>query len=195
MERVLRSSRPRRRRRGSWERRWRPLLLPGDVVSLTETSAQARPSSCRDWPAPSGSTARVTSPTFHASSTSTRAAIPIVHLDVYRLDSFQEVLDLGFEELLDPEAILVVEWGEAVGPCSRALSRGRAPAAARPEPENDRAVSFRPGRRTGSASSRPCGMTAEALLDAASRRMIRGKQIRRTRPIVARDHRRWPRLE
>ena len=27
---------------------------------------------------------------------------PIIHLDVYRLDSFQEVIDLGFEEFLDP---------------------------------------------------------------------------------------------
>jgi tRNA threonylcarbamoyladenosine biosynthesis protein TsaE len=58
---------------------------------------------------------RVTSPTFTIVHHYV-GRYPLVHIDVYRLKSFQEVLDLGFEELLDPEAVLLVEWGDAVAP-------------------------------------------------------------------------------
>jgi tRNA threonylcarbamoyladenosine biosynthesis protein TsaE len=40
--------------------------------------------------------------------------VPLLHLDVYRLDFLQEVIDLGLDELLDGHAVTVVEWGEAV---------------------------------------------------------------------------------
>src|SRR5688500_17363609 len=42
--------------------------------------------------------------------------MPIYHLDVYRLDRLQEVIDLGFEDLLDPAGVVFVEWGDAIGP-------------------------------------------------------------------------------
>ena len=51
----------------------------------------------------------------------------ILHLDVYRLSTFQEVIDLGFEELLDPGAILVVEWGQAVEPAPRTTCAAASP--------------------------------------------------------------------
>jgi tRNA threonylcarbamoyladenosine biosynthesis protein TsaE len=40
--------------------------------------------------------------------------LPVYHLDVYRLDRLQEVIDLGFEDLLDPEGVVFVEWGSAI---------------------------------------------------------------------------------
>lgn len=40
----------------------------------------------------------------------------IHHIDVYRLDRIQEVIDLGFEDLLDPEGVVFVEWGDAIEP-------------------------------------------------------------------------------
>jgi tRNA threonylcarbamoyladenosine biosynthesis protein TsaE len=33
---------------------------------------------------------------------------------VYRLDRIQEVIDLGFEELLDQDGVAFVEWGDAI---------------------------------------------------------------------------------
>ena len=39
------------------------------------------------------------------------ASIPFVHVDVYRLDRVQEVVDLALEERDD--AVTVVEWGDA----------------------------------------------------------------------------------
>src|SRR5437016_14472076 len=37
-------------------------------------------------------------------------------MDVYRLERMQEVVDLGYDEFLDPSHIVVVEWGDMVEP-------------------------------------------------------------------------------
>ena len=42
------------------------------------------------------------------------AKLPIYHFDVYRLDNLQDVLDLGFEEILDLGGIVFIEWGDAI---------------------------------------------------------------------------------
>ena len=92
-----------------------PMLLPGDVVSLSGDLGAGKTAFVQGVAAALGVQGRVTSPTFtivHEYEGRHR----IVHVDVYRLESFQEVLDLGFEELLDPEAVMLVEWGEAVAP-------------------------------------------------------------------------------
>jgi tRNA threonylcarbamoyladenosine biosynthesis protein TsaE len=39
--------------------------------------------------------------------------VPLVHVDVYRLDRVQELVDLGLEEDFD-DAVTVVEWGDVV---------------------------------------------------------------------------------
>jgi tRNA threonylcarbamoyladenosine biosynthesis protein TsaE len=60
-----------------------------------------------------GSIDRVVSPTFTLVR-HYRGRMPIVHMDVYRLDRVQDVLDLGFEDLLDPEGVVLVEWGDMI---------------------------------------------------------------------------------
>jgi tRNA threonylcarbamoyladenosine biosynthesis protein TsaE len=92
-----------------------PMLLPGDVISLSGDLGAGKTVFVQGLAAAMGVSGRVTSPSFtivHQYD----GRYPIVHVDVYRLGSFQEVLDLGFEELLDPEAVMLVEWGEAVAP-------------------------------------------------------------------------------
>ena len=55
---------------------------------------------------------RPRSPTFTMVHTYDGGRYPLVHADLYRLDSSKEVPNLGLEELFEPPAVSVVEWGE-----------------------------------------------------------------------------------
>lgn len=145
-----------------------PLLLPGDVVSLSGDLGAGKTCFVQGLATALGAPGRVTSPSFTIVH-EYEARYPIVHLDVYRLDSFQEVLDLGFEEFLDPRAILLLEWGDAVEPL---LPRSHLRIELKqgdPEREDDRVIMFRPRGEEWIRKLQGMRNTAEALLDAASR--------------------------
>lgn len=55
----------------------------------------------------------VTSPTF-VLARQYDGDLSVAHLDVYRLDHQQEVIDLGLQELSDDDCVVVVEWGDMV---------------------------------------------------------------------------------
>ncbi|MDE3147887.1 MAG: tRNA (adenosine(37)-N6)-threonylcarbamoyltransferase complex ATPase subunit type 1 TsaE, partial [Acidobacteriota bacterium] len=58
----------------------------------------------------------VTSPTFtlvhEYDGTQDGRQVKLYHLDVYRLESERQLETLGLDELLTPDALVVVEWGE-----------------------------------------------------------------------------------
>jgi tRNA threonylcarbamoyladenosine biosynthesis protein TsaE len=145
-----------------------PVLLPGDVVSLSGDLGAGKTVFVQGVCAALGYTGRVTSPTFtlvHEYD----ARYPIVHMDIYRLDSYQEVLDLGFEELVGPNSIVLVEWGEAVSPLLP--KRSLDVTITRTEDFDaldERSVLFRPGSPDWLAKLESMRATAEALLNAAS---------------------------
>ncbi len=58
----------------------------------------------------------MTSPAFILVRTYDDGRLPLVHLDVYRLETMQEMVDLGIAELLDDGGVTLVEWGDAVTP-------------------------------------------------------------------------------
>jgi tRNA threonylcarbamoyladenosine biosynthesis protein TsaE len=89
------------------------LLRPGDVISLTGDLGAGKTTLVQGAARGLGVDQPVVSPTF----TLVReypGPIPIYHLDVYRLDRIQDVLDLGFDEMIDTEAVVFVEWGEGI---------------------------------------------------------------------------------
>jgi tRNA threonylcarbamoyladenosine biosynthesis protein TsaE len=45
-----------------------------------------------------------------------RAAVPIYHLDFFRLEAPAEVETLGWDDLLAGDGVVVVEWPEKIGP-------------------------------------------------------------------------------
>ena len=62
-----------------------------------------------------GSADEVTSPTFtliHEYRPSKENKARVYHVDLYRLDTREQVATLGLEEILDREAVVLVEWGE-----------------------------------------------------------------------------------
>ena len=61
----------------------------------------------------------ITSPTFALSHHYNSGKIPLIHLDLYRLENFSSAKDVFFseeEEALQSKAILVVEWPELIEP-------------------------------------------------------------------------------
>jgi tRNA threonylcarbamoyladenosine biosynthesis protein TsaE len=40
--------------------------------------------------------------------------LDVAHVDVYRLERVQDVMDLGLDELGGPDRVLLVEWGDAI---------------------------------------------------------------------------------
>ena len=89
------------------------LLRPGDVVSLTGDLGAGKTTFVQGAARALGVQEPVLSPTF-ALVRQYRGRVPVYHLDIYRLDRVQDVLDLGFEEFVDRRAIVFIEWGDAI---------------------------------------------------------------------------------
>jgi tRNA threonylcarbamoyladenosine biosynthesis protein TsaE len=58
-----------------------------------------------------GANGEVTSPTFILMESFT-GRLPIVHLDLYRLEHEREIEDIGVYDLLRDHVVVVAEWGE-----------------------------------------------------------------------------------
>lgn len=145
-----------------------PVLLPGDVISLSGDLGAGKTVFVQGLGRALGVETPVTSPTFTLIH-EYRGRYPIVHLDIYRLDSYQEVLDLGYEELLNPDGVLVVEWGDAVAPLLPRRYLGVEILRGDPNEDDDlRIVNFRPTGPEWAAKLESMRELAETLLNAAS---------------------------
>ncbi|MBW3577357.1 MAG: tRNA (adenosine(37)-N6)-threonylcarbamoyltransferase complex ATPase subunit type 1 TsaE [Actinobacteria bacterium] len=95
-------------------------LRPGDVVSLSGELGAGKTCFVQGAASALGVTGRVTSPTFtlvrpyQARLPGDDVAVELVHVDVYRLDRLQEVVELGEDVILGDEQITFVEWGDVV---------------------------------------------------------------------------------
>ena len=92
------------------------VIRPGDVVALTGELGAGKTRFVQGAAAALGVVDRVTSPSFILRKEYRGTDVAIVHLDVYRLESLQEVVDLGFGEPGDDRAVSFVEWGDAMSP-------------------------------------------------------------------------------
>jgi tRNA threonylcarbamoyladenosine biosynthesis protein TsaE len=165
-----------------------PTLLPGDVVSLSGDLGAGKTAFVQGLAAALGVVRQVTSPTFTIVH-EYEGRYPIVHLDVYRLNSFQEVLDLGFEEYMDGGSVVVVEWGEAIAPL---LPRRHLEViilrSTDPEKVEERRFFFTPKSDDWVRKLEAMRTTAEALLDAASPDQSTGERFRYAPLPQSRDH-------
>lgn len=89
------------------------LLRPRDAVILTGELGAGKTTLVQGVARGLDVRDQVVSPTFTLVR-EYRGRLDIAHVDVYRLDRIQEVVDLGLEELGDGDAVLLVEWGDVV---------------------------------------------------------------------------------
>lgn len=90
------------------------LVRAGDVLVLSGDLGAGKTTFTKGFAAALGVVAPVTSPTFTLVHTYDGSALRIHHLDVYRLDRTGELFELGLDEMLEDEAVMVVEWGDVV---------------------------------------------------------------------------------
>jgi tRNA threonylcarbamoyladenosine biosynthesis protein TsaE len=56
--------------------------------------------------------ARVKSPTYSYVDVHMGGRLPLIHADLYRLGSLAGLEEIGWEELVEPEGVCVVEWAD-----------------------------------------------------------------------------------
>jgi tRNA threonylcarbamoyladenosine biosynthesis protein TsaE len=92
------------------------VLRSGDIVLLSGTLGAGKTTFVKGVAQGLGVRERVTSPTFtmvREHECSNRRGIQTLHhSDVYRVESLDEVLDLALGELVEDDAVALVEWGE-----------------------------------------------------------------------------------
>jgi len=59
-----------------------------------------------------GSVARVHSPTFTLVNEYSGGRLRLFHLDLYRLETREQIVAAGLEEYLQPDGVTVIEWAE-----------------------------------------------------------------------------------
>jgi tRNA threonylcarbamoyladenosine biosynthesis protein TsaE len=59
-----------------------------------------------------GIATRVHSPTFTLVNIYTGGRLTLYHLDLYRLETSEQILSAGLEEYLKPDGVAVIEWAE-----------------------------------------------------------------------------------
>ena len=91
------------------------LTQAGDLVVLAGDLGTGKTAFAQGFARGLGVDEPVTSPAFILVRTY-EGRLPMIHLDVYRLDQMQELVDLGIAELLDEGGVTLVEWGDAVTP-------------------------------------------------------------------------------
>ena len=87
-------------------------LKPGDVVVLEGELGAGKSELARGIAKGLGVTETVTSPSFTILNVYESGRYPLYHFDWYRLESEEELYELGMDEYLGGDGIAVVEWAE-----------------------------------------------------------------------------------
>jgi len=93
-----------------------PLVQAGDTLLLAGDLGAGKTAFTQGLGRALGVAQHITSPTFVLMHSYEGTAFPLLHVDVYRVDRLQEVVDLGLEELIDDGAAAVIEWGDRAAP-------------------------------------------------------------------------------
>jgi tRNA threonylcarbamoyladenosine biosynthesis protein TsaE len=90
------------------------VVRPGDLVLLVGELGAGKTAFAQGLAGALGVLEPVTSPTFTLVHTYEGTGVLVHHLDVYRLERVGELDDLAVGELLEDDAVVLVEWGDAV---------------------------------------------------------------------------------
>jgi tRNA threonylcarbamoyladenosine biosynthesis protein TsaE len=90
-------------------------MLKGDLVVLVGQIGAGKTTFAQGFGHGLGVSEPITSPTF-VLMRSYEAPLALHHVDIYRLDHLQEVIEIGLLELLDEGGVALMEWGDLAAP-------------------------------------------------------------------------------
>ncbi len=94
------------------------LLRPGDVLLLYGDLGAGKSELTRGIARGLGVTGPVASPSFTILNVYDEGRLPLYHFDWYRLNSAEELYEMGMDEYLGGDGVAVVEWP---GQCPEAI--------------------------------------------------------------------------
>lgn len=118
-------------------------LSPGTVIAFTGDLGAGKTAFTRGLARGLGIGERVTSPTFTIVNEYEGGRLPLFHFDMYRLESSEELFDIGWEDYLRRGGVCAVEWSEKV---ADALVGALRVDIRRGEGERDRVITVTRGR-------------------------------------------------
>ncbi|MGB0774455.1 MAG: tRNA (adenosine(37)-N6)-threonylcarbamoyltransferase complex ATPase subunit type 1 TsaE [Akkermansiaceae bacterium] len=85
-------------------------LAAGSVIALCGDLGAGKTHFSQGLAAGLGFPGRVTSPTFSLVHEYRGGRLPVFHFDFYRMDDPEEVIRIGWDDFLDEEGVVIVEW-------------------------------------------------------------------------------------
>lgn len=92
------------------------VVQPNDVIVLGGDLGAGKTAFTKAFGAALGVTDPITSPTFTLAQQYDGGRLTVHHLDVYRIDQIEEVIDLALPELFESGGVVVIEWGDTIAP-------------------------------------------------------------------------------
>lgn len=89
------------------------LLQPGAIIAMEGNLAAGKTTITKGIAKSLGIEETITSPTFTLIS-EYAGKMPLYHMDVYRLDSCEDFINLGVEDLMYGNGVSIIEWSERV---------------------------------------------------------------------------------
>lgn len=85
----------------------------GEIVALQGTLAAGKTTITKGIAAALGIDDNITSPTFCLIS-EYEGKIPLYHFDVYRLETYEDFINLGAEDIIYGNGVSLIEWSEKI---------------------------------------------------------------------------------
>lgn len=115
------------------------LLLPGDVLLLWGDLGAGKSELTRGIAKGLGVTGPISSPSFTIMNVYDDGRIPLYHFDWYRLQSSEELYEMGMDEYLGGDGVAVIEWP---GQCPDAIPEKYLSITIEPQEDETRRILF-----------------------------------------------------
>ncbi len=116
-------------------------LRPGDVLLFWGDLGAGKSEMTRGIARGLGVTETVTSPSFTILNVYESGRMPLYHFDWYRLQSAEELWEMGMEEYLGGDGVAVVEWPSQ---CPEAMPETRLDITIKPLTDTEREITLDP---------------------------------------------------